>query len=122
MRWPGRTPSATSERRTPQPGKPSCPTNRSPTYAHDSPGSGPAEAVPSTDGWELVVGETIGYLVDDRTRWQAVANLRRVVGTTPEQVLAAPESLLLDLVVGIQPAQQVARLRRCAELAIAGAP
>jgi adenine-specific DNA glycosylase len=83
---------------------------------------GPAEAVPSTDGWELIVAENIGYLVDDETRWQAVRRLGNVVGAAPERILAAPEAVLLDLVTGIRRAERVGRLRRCAELAIAGAP
>jgi adenine-specific DNA glycosylase len=83
---------------------------------------GAAVPVPSTDGWELVLAENIGYLVDDETRWRAMATLRRVVGATPEQILAAPDALLLDVVTGMRPAERVARLRRCAELSIAGAP
>jgi endonuclease III len=83
---------------------------------------GVPDPVPSTDGWELVLAENIAYLVDDETRRQAVARLRRVVGTTPEQILAAPDGVLLDLVAGMRRAERVARLRRCAELCIAGAP
>src|SRR4051794_16925228 len=82
---------------------------------------GAAGPVPSTDGWELVLAENIGCLVDDETRWQAVATLRRVAGATPEQILAAPDVVLLDVVAGMRPAERVARLRRCAELSIAGA-
>jgi hypothetical protein len=84
--------------------------------------AGPAEAVPSSDGWELVVAENIAYLVDDQRRWQAVAALARTVGLAPEQVLAAPDAVLLTAVAGVRPVERVARLRRCAELAIAGAP
>jgi hypothetical protein len=29
--------------------------------------AGPADPVPSTDAWELVLAENVGYLVDDRT-------------------------------------------------------
>jgi endonuclease III len=84
--------------------------------------AGPADPVPSTDGWELVVAENIGYLVDDERRWRAVAELRRTVGLAPEAILAAPDRVLAGVVVGIRPAERVARLRHCAELAIAGAP
>jgi adenine-specific DNA glycosylase len=83
---------------------------------------GAAGPVPSTDGWELVLAESIAYLVDDETRWRAVAKLKRVVGATPEQILAAPDVMLLEVVAGMRPADRVARLRRCAELSIAGAP
>jgi hypothetical protein len=84
--------------------------------------AGRAGPVPSSDAWELVLAENIGYLADDERRWRALAELRRTVGLEPEQILAAPDSVLAGVVVGMRPADRVARLRRCAELAIAGAP
>ncbi len=83
---------------------------------------GPADQVPSADGWELVIAENVAYLVDDQRRWQALAKLRTKVGLAPEQILAAPEETLAGIVAGARPAERVQRLRRCAELAIAGAP
>jgi adenine-specific DNA glycosylase len=83
---------------------------------------GPADPVPSVDGWELVLAESIGYLVDEESRYRAVAALRGTVGLAPDQILAAPDDALLAVVVGMRPAERSARLRRCAELAIAGAP
>ena len=80
---------------------------------------GPADPVPSADGWELVLAETVAYLVDDQRRWEALAELRTTVGLAPEQILAAPERVLRAIAVG--PGDRVQRLRRCAELAIAGA-
>jgi len=41
---------------------------------------GPADPVPSADGWELVLAENIAYLVDDQRRWQALEELRSVAG------------------------------------------
>src|SRR5262245_26208023 len=82
---------------------------------------GPADPVPSTDGWELVLAENVGYLVDDQTRWQAFATLAERVGTAPDRILAAPDDVLLGVVVGMRKPERVQRLRRCAELAIAGA-
>lgn len=84
--------------------------------------AGPADAVPSTDGWELVLAENVAYLVDDRRRWLVMARLRDEVGLAPEQILAAPAEVLRGIVSGARPAERVQRLRRCAELAIAGAP
>jgi hypothetical protein len=84
--------------------------------------SGPADPVPSTDGWELVLAENIGYLVSDQHRWQALAALRAEVGLAPDQILTAPQDALRAVVVGASPAERVRRLRRCAELALAGAP
>jgi hypothetical protein len=81
---------------------------------------GPPDPVPSADGWELVLAENVAYLVDDQRRWHALAELRTTVGLAPEQILAAPESVLRAIVIG--PGDRVQRLRRCAELAIAGAP
>ncbi len=83
---------------------------------------GPADPVPSADGWELVLAENIAYLVDDQRRWQALEELRSVVGLEPEQILAAPEDALCRVVAGARPAERAQRLRRCAELAVAEAP
>jgi hypothetical protein len=83
--------------------------------------SGPAGPLPSADGWELVLAENIGYLVGDEFRWQALERLRSEVGLDPEQILAAPDDVLRDIVVGARPAERVQRIRRCAELAIGGA-
>ena len=83
---------------------------------------GPSDPVPSADGWELVLAENIAYLVGDQRRWQALEALRTVVGLAPEQILAAPEDALRGVVTGARPAERAQRLRRCAELAVAGAP
>jgi hypothetical protein len=83
---------------------------------------GPADQVPSADGWELVLAENVAYLVDDQRRWRALAKLRAEVGLAPEQILAAPQETLAGVVAGARPAERIQRLRRCAELAIAGAP
>jgi len=50
---------------------------------------GAPDAVPSRDGWELVLAENIAYLAGDQRRWEALAELRRVVGLAPERILAA---------------------------------
>ena len=84
--------------------------------------SGAPDIVPSGDGWELVLAENIAYLAGDRRRWEALAELRRVVGLAPERILAAPQEVLLGIVAGARPAERVDRLHRCAELMISGAP
>ena len=66
--------------------------------------------------------DRLGRVVDDQRRWDALNELRRVVGLQPEQILAAPPAVLRQVVAGARPAERVERLRRCAELAIAGAP
>jgi hypothetical protein len=50
---------------------------------------GPADPVPSRDGWHLVVAENIGYLVGDNRRWQAMAALKKSVGSAPQDILGA---------------------------------
>jgi len=82
---------------------------------------GLADPVPSTDGWRLVLAENIGYLVDDERRWLAVAELELRVGLAPDRILTAQDEVLRGIVIGMSPDQRVARLRRCAELAVAGA-
>ena len=42
--------------------------------------SGSPGPVPSADGWELVLAESVAYLVDDDRRWQALADLKRLTG------------------------------------------
>jgi len=45
-----------------------------------------------------------------------------VVGIEPGQILSATDETLLQVVAGMQPLVRVSRLRRCARLALAGAP
>jgi endonuclease III len=82
---------------------------------------GPAPAPLSRDGWELVLLENVGYLVDDDERRKAFQRLRSQVGLTPEAILAADTDVLTAVCAGMRPAERAARLRRCAELRIAGA-
>jgi adenine-specific DNA glycosylase len=83
---------------------------------------GPADPLPATNGWELVVRENIAYLVDDETRGRCMRDLRRKVGLAPEAILAASDDVLASVVAGMRPNDRIARLRRCAELMVADAP
>jgi hypothetical protein len=67
---------------------------------------GPADPVPSADGWELVLAENVAYLVDDRRRWGALADLRDAVGLAPEQILTASPEVLREMVAGARPAER----------------
>ncbi len=78
--------------------------------------------VPSADGWELVLRENVGYLVDDQARDHALRALRAATGLEPAEILAAPDDVLGAVVVGMRPRERVERLRRCAVLQTAGAP
>jgi len=77
---------------------------------------GPADPVPSADGWELVLAESVAYLVDDRRRWQALADLRRVVGLDPEQILAAPSAVLFRVAAGERLSPEVPARQRAYQL------
>jgi hypothetical protein len=84
--------------------------------------AGPPEPLPAIDGWELVLAENVAYLVDDETRAQCMLALRREVGLDPEAILSAQPEQLRAVVAGMHPVDRVERLRRCAELRLAGAP
>jgi adenine-specific DNA glycosylase len=83
---------------------------------------GPPDPLPATDGWELVLRENVAYLVDEATRDRCMAELRDTIGLEPAAVLGATNEELGMAVAGMRPADRVQRLRRCAELRLAGAP
>src|ERR1700674_3474890 len=83
--------------------------------------TGPPDPVPASDGWELVLRENVAYLVDDGTRDRCLAALRRDVGLDPEAILSARPEQLGAAVAGMRANDRVERLRRCAELRLAGA-
>jgi hypothetical protein len=87
----------------------------------DATGGAPSP-IPAADGWELVLRESVAYLVDDATRDRCMAKLRDSVGLEPEAILAASDQELAAVVAGPRPADRIERLRRCAELHVAGAP
>ncbi len=53
--------------------------------------------LPSTDPFELILWEQVGYLVDDERRAEAFNLLRDRVGLTPEKILAVSEKTLLEI-------------------------
>jgi endonuclease III len=82
---------------------------------------GPAPPPPTRDGWELVLLENVAYLVDDGERLDAFERLRSRIGVTPEAILGADTAELASVCAGMRPDQRAKRLRRCAELRLAGA-
>jgi endonuclease-3 len=75
--------------------------------------------LPTTDPFELVLWENVAYLVDDDRRATAFDRLRRMVGTRPEQILAAPLEQLVDVArEGIMPEHQAEKLRQAAALTL----
>jgi endonuclease-3 len=72
-----------------------------------------------TDPWEMIVWENIAYLADDKRRLEAMTMLRTRVGTSPEQILAAPPDRLLAVGRhGVLAENTLAKLRRGAEIAV----
>jgi endonuclease III len=77
---------------------------------------GPPEV---TDPWEMILWENIAYLADDARRREAMAMLREQVGTSPEEILAAPRDRLLAVGRrGILAENTVEKIRRAAEIAV----
>ena len=68
--------------------------------------------------FELVVYENIAYLVSDDRREKAFRELKKRVGTRPEDLLLAPMELLASITAlgGIFPELRARRLQECARL------
>ena len=81
---------------------------------------GPPRPPLTTDPFELVLLENVGYLVSDKRREEAFANLRKRTGTRPHQLLSASTDDILKAtgLGGIHPEQRVSRLREIALIAI----
>jgi len=76
---------------------------------------------PSTDPFELILWEQVGYLVDDERRAEAFNLLRARVGLTPGDILAASEKTLLEITkVGgaIAAPARAKRLREASRLVL----
>jgi endonuclease III len=80
---------------------------------------GPPEALPTADPFELVLWENVAYLASPARRRDAFAMLRREVGTTPGQILAASQPALERVAAhGILKSRFATKLRACARIAI----
>ena len=81
---------------------------------------GPPQPPLTTDPFELVLLENVGYLVSDKRRAEAFANLRKHTGTRPHQLLSASTDNILKAtgLGGMHPEQRVSRLREIALIAI----
>jgi endonuclease III len=72
-----------------------------------------------TDPWLQILWENVAYLADDDRRRDAFQRLQQRVGTRPDEILAADDDALLEVAgFGIMPENQVAKLRRCATIAL----
>ena len=74
----------------------------------------------TTDPFELILFESVAYLVSDERRAEAFALLRKTVGTKPYKILAAANNALLRVTElgGMQPEKRAARLREIALIAM----
>jgi endonuclease-3 len=67
--------------------------------------------------WEMILWENVAYLADDEKRRQAFQTLKKQVGTRPEQILSAPDEVLLEVTRhGIMPEHFAEKLRTCARI------
>lgn len=72
-----------------------------------------------TDPLGLVLWENVTYLADDDRQQRAFEALREQVGTQPDQILAAPDDVLVRIAsAGILAEQRAARLRQIAHIAL----
>ena len=74
----------------------------------------------TTDPFELILLESIAYLVSDERREEAFAMLRKYAGTKPHEILAASHDDILKAtrLGGMHPEQRVSRLREIALIAM----
>ena len=74
----------------------------------------------TTDPFELILFESVAYLVTDERRAEAFELLRKTVGTKPHQLLSASHNALLRVTElgGVQPEKRAARLREIALIAM----
>ena len=79
---------------------------------------GPPSPPPSTDPFELILLEQVGYLVDDEQRMAAFELLRKRVGLDPDKILAAPEKVLLEIARAGGAIAAPARAKRLRDSAI----
>ena len=75
---------------------------------------------PKVDGpWEMILWENVAYLADDERRKQAFQTLKMQIGTEPKRIRSATDEALLKATGhGILPEQFVAKLRKCAQIAL----
>lgn len=81
---------------------------------------GPPNPPITNDPLELILLENVAYLVSDKRREEAFANLRKYAGTRPDQLLAASSDDILKATGrgGMHPEQRVSRLREIALIAM----
>src|SRR5258706_1389918 len=81
---------------------------------------GPPQPPPVSDPLHLILWDSIGYLVDDDRRAAAFEALRKEVGLTPIEILAASMTQLVRITKlgGIHPEQRAQRLKEIAHIVL----
>jgi len=81
---------------------------------------GPQSPPPVRGAFELVLWEKVAYLATDERRAAAFASLRRLIGTTPQAIVAAKRSALIDVLAtgGIAAPERAQHMIEAAELVI----
>jgi endonuclease III len=80
---------------------------------------GPPTQLPTADPFELILWENVAYLAPPARRREAFEQLKRLVGTSPEAILAADQSALERVTNrGILKSTFAAKLRECASIAL----
>jgi endonuclease III len=80
---------------------------------------GTLQRIPTVDPFELILWENVAYLASPALRATAFQMLKREVGTSPQEILDAPLSALLQVTAhGILKEKFAAKLRTCAEIAL----
>ncbi len=75
--------------------------------------------LPTTDPFELILWENVAYLAPPARRAAAFQLLKREVGTSPAEILAASDAALERVTAhGILKSRFAAKLRTCATIAI----
>lgn len=75
---------------------------------------------PKSDPFQLILWENVAYLLSDERREAAFEALRKGVGLTPKEILAAPQGTLLEIAKmgGMRPEVRVERLRAIARITL----
>ena len=82
---------------------------------------GPPPPLPFAGPFEMVVWEIVAYLADDAQRARAFEALRKKVGLSPREILAAPSKLLGEITRmggSIAAEERAGRLRTAARLTL----
>lgn len=74
---------------------------------------------PSNDPWELILRESVAYLVDDETRDEVFRSLQACIGISPEAILDAPHEELVAAIRkgGMRPSMRAEKLLEASEIA-----